>query len=95
MSNSKNIVARIQNKHAVEADWVQAVNFVPLAGEMIIYDVDEVHDKPRIKFGDGVTPVNDLDFTVDNSAESGVDITCGTSDPDANTVGQFYFKYSN
>lgn len=93
---TKSIKTRIQSKHAIEADWVKATGFVPLAGELIIYDVDEKHAAPRIKVGDGVvqtdgtisgTKVNDLPF-IDS------EITSGTTDPSADTVGQYYFKYS-
>lgn len=42
----------------------------------------------RIKIGDGKTSVNDLDFFSDPG------ITSGNADPDADTTGQFYFKYS-
>ena len=29
---------RIQIKHDLEENWEKAINFVPLAGELIIYD---------------------------------------------------------
>ena len=67
---------RIQHKHEPEANWLQATNFIPLAGELIIYDVDETHSKPRFKIGDGIrnpdtgkiegTNVNDLPFVSDD-----------------------------
>ena len=66
MANTKSIKTRIQNKHAVEADWIQAKNFIPLEGEIIIYDPDEKHTLPRIKVGDGKSKVNELDFITDN-----------------------------
>ena len=72
----KMLKTRIQNKHETEANWSQATGFVPLAGELIIYDVDETHSKPRFKIGDGVrnpdtgkvegTNVNDLPFVSDD-----------------------------
>lgn len=55
---------RIQQKHDVEANWIKATSFVPKAGEIIIYDTDDIHLQPRIKVGNGTTAVNDLDFTV-------------------------------
>ena len=85
---AKTIKTRVQHKRAVEADWALATNFVPLAGELIVYEVDETHAVPRIKIGDGETKVNDLGFV-----DSG--ITTGTTDPDANVDSQFYFKYSD
>ena len=61
MSDTK-IKTRIIHKHAVESDWAKAINFTPLKGELIVYDVDENYTYERIKIGDGVTNVNDLPF---------------------------------
>ena len=58
----KIINTRIINKHAVESDWLKAVNFIPKQGELIVYDKDSTYDYERFKIGDGTTPVNDLDF---------------------------------
>lgn len=53
---------RFQNKHDIPANWEKAVNFVPLAGELVIYDdhyFDDngqkivVADAIRYKIGDG------------------------------------------
>lgn len=60
---------RIQSKHDVEKNWANAT-FAPLPGEIIIYDKDKgvdggKHEMPRIKVGDGVTPVGSLPFVVD------------------------------
>ena len=41
MANEKNINSRIQQKHDIEANWLKAINFVPKAGEIIVYDIDE------------------------------------------------------
>lgn len=60
-----NITARIINKHDTEANWALAENFKPLAGEVIVYDVDSNHAYPRFKVGDGSTNVNDLPFSTD------------------------------
>lgn len=59
---SQKIKTRIQNKHDVEANWVQAVNFIPMAGEVIVYDQDINYSSPRIKIGDGQTTINNLPF---------------------------------
>lgn len=53
---------RVVNKHDLEANWNKAVNFIPLKGELIVYDVDEAHSYERFKIGDGVRNVNDLPF---------------------------------
>jgi hypothetical protein len=43
LANKKVINTRIQNKHELEVDWINAKNFIPLKGELIVYDkeVDE------------------------------------------------------
>lgn len=56
---------RIQLKHDTETNWNKAVNFIPKAGEMIIYDADSTNPV-RIKIGDGITVVNNLPFCGSN-----------------------------
>ena len=78
MSNTelKKVKGRVQNKHKTETEWLLDVYpngdrtqsartdaFIPLAGELIIYDPDSVYDFPRLKIGDGKTYVTDLPFT--------------------------------
>lgn len=58
----KNINGRIQHKHDIEENWLKATNFIPLIGELIVYDPDSSHTKARFKIGDGQTLVNDLPF---------------------------------
>lgn len=53
---------RMQQKHDIEANWLKAVNFAPLDGELIVYDKDGNYSYNRIKIGDGKTNVNDLPF---------------------------------
>lgn len=57
---------RIQIKHDLEENWQKAVNFIPLAGELIIYDgiiEDGQYIKmPQFKLGDGKTCINNLPF---------------------------------
>ena len=62
----KTIKTRILHKHAVEADWTKATNFIPKNGEIIIYDTDETYSYKRMKIGDGSTNVNLLGFVDDN-----------------------------
>lgn len=65
------IISRIIQKHDTEANWNKAVDFIPFAGELIVYDPDDNHPYPRFKFGDGVivdgnvvgTPVTELPFS--------------------------------
>ena len=62
-TNSINsIKTRIIHKHDTEANWEKAENFIPLQGEIIIYDKDDTHPYERIKIGDGSTKVNALPF---------------------------------
>ena len=56
---------RIKNKHDTEAHWNSATNFIPLDGEIIVYDVDSSHPYPRYKVGDGNTVVTNLPFSTD------------------------------
>lgn len=60
---NKTYQGRIVQKHDSSANWVKATNFIPLKGEIIVYD-----DLNKIKIGDGTTKVNDLDFINDNDA---------------------------
>jgi hypothetical protein len=77
----KKIKTRIQNKHDIEANWAQATSFIPLAGELIVYDPDNNYSYPRFKFGDGVvvdgkivgTPVTELPFAT-KDIYSGADL---------------------
>ena len=55
---NKTFQGRIVQKHDTEANWKKATNFVPLKGEIIVYD-----DLNKIKIGDGTTKVGDLAFT--------------------------------
>lgn len=55
--------ARVQHKIDTYENWLKAINFTPLHGELIIYTTDEFGDKKiGLKIGDGETKVNDLDF---------------------------------
>lgn len=54
---NKTVKTRVVNKHDTSANWNKAINFIPKAGEIIIYD--DVH---KIKIGDGKTKVTGLPF---------------------------------
>lgn len=54
---NKTFQGRIVQKHDSSANWKKATNFIPLKGEIILYD-----DLNEIKIGDGITKINDLDF---------------------------------
>lgn len=57
---SKTFQSRIVQKHDTQANWEKAINFIPLKGEIIIYD-----DINKIKIGNGTTKINDLKFIID------------------------------
>lgn len=80
----KEMKARIVHKHDIEANWNKAVNFIPMQGEIIVYDIDENYNYERIKIGDGQTVVANLPFTVSAAVDiSDVGIYyIATEDPD-------------
>lgn len=57
---NKTFQGRIVQKHDTKANWDKATNFVPLKGEIIVYD-----DLKKIKIGDGITKVGNLAFIND------------------------------
>lgn len=60
--SEKRINSRVILKHDTEAHWNSANNFIPLAGEVIIYDADDTHSYLRYKRGDGTTVAKNLPF---------------------------------
>lgn len=77
---SKTVKTRIQQKHDLEANWITADKngFVPLRGELIIYDTDNNYNYERFKIGDGVTTVQNLPFAnAPKHLDSNVDIQDG------------------
>jgi hypothetical protein len=59
---AKTINTRMSQKHDIEANWLKATNFIPLVGEIIVYDKDDENPVPRLKVGNGIDNVNDLPF---------------------------------
>ena len=49
--------SRVIQKHDTSDNWSKATDFIPLSGEIIVYD-----DLRKIKIGNGTTKVNDLLF---------------------------------
>ena len=77
MANTNKVSTRIKNKHDLEANWKKATGFIPLAGELVIYDKEvdvegnilalpegrtTAFTYERIKVGDGITAINALPF---------------------------------
>lgn len=75
--------ARTQQKHDIEANWDKATNFIPKAGEIIVYDEDAAHSHPRMKIGDGTSYLADLEFLVNIDTT----LTKTSAAADAKTVG--------
>lgn len=65
----KRLNTRLVNKHDIQSNWEKAANFIPLQGEIIVYDIDDKYSYERIKIGDGVTNVNYLPFIDDGTIE--------------------------
>ena len=65
--------SRIVHKHDVEVNWNKAKNFIPLLGEIIIYDIDENHSVERFKIGDGKTTAMNLPFHLEHEVNKMLD----------------------
>lgn len=71
-TTQKQVKTRIQQKHDTSANWGKATSFVPLKGEIVVYD-----DLGRIKVGDGTKTVANLKF-VDEHPHPYLPLTGGT-----------------
>ena len=61
---------RLIHTHDTEENWNAHPSFIPRAGELIVYDVDDNHSYERFKIGDGVTALKDLKFTIDAAIDA-------------------------
>lgn len=59
--------ARISQLHRTEAEWSKLPQWIPEAGELVVYDPDDQHEYARIKVGDGRRNLKELDFFVDSA----------------------------
>ena len=64
MADEKRFSTRHVQKHDSSEKWDLATDFIPLQGELIIYD-----NLGKFKIGDGVTPVTELDFATASLSE--------------------------
>jgi hypothetical protein len=75
--SEKRIFGRAIQKHDIESNWLKATNFIPMQGEIIIYDIEVDADGntltlpsgrttpyayERFKIGDGIHLVSELQF---------------------------------
>ena len=93
MAGHKKLSTRIINKHATAAVW-NDTNFIPLQGELIIYDIDDSYNYERFKIGDGKTIVSSLPFVtysrpeIDQAVSTITDHISNTSNPHGVTATQ-------
>lgn len=81
-----NVRTRIINKHDLEAVWLSTPDFIPMQGELVIYDCEvdangetlalpdgrtTPYTYERFKIGDGKTYVNDLPFACSYDGSAG------------------------
>ena len=66
----KEVTAIVCHIHGTQAEWDSVKDFVPLVGQVIVYDKDDTYNFERFKIGDGVTTVEHLPFSDDNLRES-------------------------
>lgn len=94
--SERTLGARAGRRHDTEANWLQVTNYVPKAGELIVYDTDATHDAPRFKVGDGVTNVNALPFAAAHSIGSvRIDQTINPADWTAQSGGKWIVNINN
>lgn len=62
--------ARVSFLHKKEAEWLKFADWVPAAGELVVYDVDSEHSYARVKLGDGQRTLSELDFFINSAFES-------------------------
>lgn len=70
MANNNTLFARLVNIHDIEANWNRTFNFIPRAGEIIVYDPDTTYSYSRFKVGDGLTDVKNLPFVHETTIDA-------------------------
>ena len=58
----KNLDVRMIQKADTQEGWEANPLFVPFAAEFIVYKPDATYSYPRLKLGDGETPISQLPF---------------------------------
>jgi hypothetical protein len=64
--------ARVSQLHKTEAEWLALPDFLPEAGEIIVYDPDLFCRYARVKIGDGFSKLSELPFFVDSAIETAI-----------------------
>ncbi len=60
--SEKRWYSRVVHKHDIEANWNRALEFIPMQGEIVVYDADETYNYERFKIGDGKNAISALPF---------------------------------
>ncbi len=68
--------ARICMLHKTETEWNKLPDFIPLQGELIVFDQDRQHRYARVKIGDGVTKLQKLPFLIDPAIDEFLENRC-------------------
>ena len=75
----KTFITRVQQKIDTEANWDRAT-FTSKKGEIYFYDKDSEHDYLRMKVGNNIYTVKDLDFIEDAPiTNEEIDAICDTA----------------
>ena len=61
------MIARVSHLHKQESEWLKLDSWIPEAGELIVYDPDSRYSYARLKMGDGIHPLKELDFLIDKA----------------------------
>lgn len=66
---TKTFKSHMIQKHDIASNWALS-NFIPMKGELVVYDIDDTYSYERFKIGDGVTTAHNLPFVTDSIADS-------------------------
>lgn len=83
------MIARVSNLHKTEKEWLNHADFIPNAGELVIYDPDEATNFSRLKIGDGKTPLKDIDFLIASNIEDFIKKTKYSEFIDAGRITEY------
>ena len=64
--SERRLNSRIIHKHDTAENWLKS-SFIPLKGELVVFDIDNDCPYERIKIGDGETLVSLLPFVCDET----------------------------
>lgn len=80
---------RVINTHDTQSNWEKCTTFVPRAGEIIVYDIDENYNYERFKIGDGKQTIVQLPFVVESTLISMFNINNNVVLLDGGRISQY------